>query len=369
MTDFNSHAASGHRARWRARLVLSLFFLATAGLVAVTFSPLKSGFADAPDRGPGDVALYRAEVARMHAGESYYDAAAAELRTRGYPTRSIFNWRTPLPVWLVGKLPDIGFATCLLGLLGLTLCGLSFNLLADEGGLRQGLLCVLLLAGALLPCVLGDLLLMSELWSGVLIAISAVCLGLNRRTAGVAAGVAALFFRELAAPYCVVCLAIALVDRRWRELAGWSVGLLAYFLFFAWHVTNVLPRVSAEDVAHASGWVRFSGAGFLISTVQMNGFLLLLPQWVSAVYLGCVLLGCATWNTPGGQRIALTSVAYAIAFSIVGHDFNQYWGSLTAPLLCLSACRAPSAIARLWRAGLPLCSPLVGAGGERQQAG
>lgn len=288
----------------------------------------------------------------MRAGESYYDAAAAELRARGYPTRSVFNWRTPLPVWLVGILPDVGFATCILGVLGLTLCGLSFQLLADEAGVKQGLLGVLLLAGALLPCVLGDLLVMSELWSGVLIAVSAVCLGLNRRTAGVAAGVAAFFFRELAAPYCLVCVALALADRRWRELAGWTVGFAAYAVFFGLHVLEVLPRISPADVAHADGWVRFGGTGFVISTVQMNAFLLLLPQWVSAVYLGCVLLGAATWNSPAGQRIALATAAYAIAFGIVGHDFNQYWGSLTAPLFCLSACRAPSAIGQLWRAAL-----------------
>ncbi len=70
--------------------------IGTASLfVAITFSPLKSGYADAPDRGPGDVALYRAEIDRIHAGESYYSVAGDELRTRGYPTRSVFNWRTP----------------------------------------------------------------------------------------------------------------------------------------------------------------------------------------------------------------------------------------------------------------------------------
>ena len=73
--------------------------------VAITLSPLKSGYADAPDRGPGDVALYRAEIDRLHAGESYYSVAGDELRPAGYPTRSVFNWRTPLPMWLVADCP------------------------------------------------------------------------------------------------------------------------------------------------------------------------------------------------------------------------------------------------------------------------
>jgi hypothetical protein len=45
-------------------------------------------------------------------------------------------------------------------------------------------------------------------------------------------------------------------------------------------------------------------------------------------------------------------VLYAVAFSIAGQAFNQYWGSLTAPLLALSAASAPSTLVRLWRAAL-----------------
>lgn len=335
--------------RWHARLVLLVFLLSAAFFVAVTFSPLKRGFADAPDRGPADVALYLAEAERVHAGQSYYDAAAAELTERGYPTRSIFNWRTPLPVWLIGKLPDLAAANVILGLAGLALALLSFRLLADEGGVNQGITGVILLAGAVLPCLLGELVLVSELWSGVLLAMSAVLFGIKRPAAGVAAGIGALFFRELAAPYCVLCIVLAAYERRYRALALWGVGLAAYAIYFGLHVAQVLPRISPEAIAHEGSWIRFGGAGFLISTVQMNAFLLLLPQWVSAIYLACALLGAATWNTPAGRLIALTVAGYAVLFSIVGHDFNQYWGSEIAPLLCLPAARSPAVLRQLWR--------------------
>jgi hypothetical protein len=326
-------------------------FLLTAGFfVGVTLSPWKSGFADAEDRGPGDIALYRAEFERIRAGESYHDAAAAELAGRGYPTRSIFNWRTPLPVWLAAKLPALETANVLLGLVGLALVVLSFKLLADEGTVRQGIAGVLLLAGALLPCWLGDLVLVSELWSGVLLALSAVCFGIGRPAGGIAAGVAALFFRELAAPYCVLCVALAVRERRGRELVMWGLGLAAYVVFYRWHVAAVLPRIGTDANAHEQGWIRFGGAGFLISTAQMNAFLLLVPQWVTAVYLAAALLGAATWNTPAGRRIGLTVALYAVAFGIAGHDFNQYWGSQIAPLLCLPAARSLGALRKLWNA-------------------
>lgn len=335
--------------RWHARLVLVVFLLTAALFVAVTFSPLKSGFADAPDRGPSDIELYRAEAERMGSGQPYYDAAAEELTARGYPTGSIFNWRTPLPVWLIGHLPQLAMANVILALAGLVLVLISFQLLADEGSVNQALLGVLLLAGALLPCLLGDLVLLAELWSGVLLAISAVCFGLKRPLAGVAAGVGALFFRELAAPYCVLCITLALLERRYRELALWGVGLAAYAIYFGLHAAHVLPRIAPEAIVHQHGWIRFGGAGFLISTAQMNAYLLLLPQWVTAIYLACALLGAATWNTPAGRLIGLAVVVYVVAFSIAGHDFNQYWGSQIAPLLCLPAARSFAELRRLWR--------------------
>jgi len=343
-----SHSTDPAPGRLHARFVLLLFLLVTALFVGVTFSSQKSGFADAPSRGPGDVALYAAEVERIQAGESYYDAAAAELTERGYPTASVFNWRTPLPVWLVGRMPEPTVGNIMLGLLGMVLALLSFRLLADEGGVGQGIVGLLLLAGALLPCWLGDLVLLSELWSGVLLALSAVCFGIKRPVMGVAAGIAALFFRELAAPYCVLCVALAVYDRRGRELALWAVGLVAYAVFFGIHVAEVLPRIGPDAIAHQDSWIRFGGAGFLISTAQMNAYLVLLPQWVSAIFLACALLGAATWNTPDGRLIAFSVALYAVAFSIAGHDFNQYWGSQIAPLLCLPAARAPAVLRQLW---------------------
>jgi hypothetical protein len=117
-------------------------------------------------------------------------------------------------------------------------------------------------------------------------------------------------------------------------------------------VANVVPRISPNDTAHAGGWIQFGGAAFLISTAQMNAYLLVLPQWVTAVYLACALLGAAVWSAAAGTRIGLTVAIYAIAFAVAGHDFNQYWGSMIAPVLCLAASRFPSAIRQLGRAAL-----------------
>lgn len=336
-------------APWQARGVLLLVALAIVGGIVVAASPLGQGFADSADRGPGDRELYRAEVDRIAAGEGYYPAAAAELAARGYPTQSVFNWRTPLPVWLLGH-TSLLFGKVLLIGLGVALLLTSFEWTAREGGAAVAVLTSLLLLAALLPCMLGDLVVMPVLWAGVLIALSLSLLGLGKTKLGVVSGVAALFVRDLAGPFCAGACVYALWKKQYREAAGWSVGIAIYFAFFAWHAAQVAAHLPADGHAHAASWIQLAGAPFVLATTQMNTLLLLSPQWLTALYLPLAMLGFASWTTDAGQRAGLAAVGYLLMFALVGQEFNQYWGALTAPLLCLGAARAPLAMCDLWRA-------------------
>jgi len=201
-----------------ARLLLLMFAVVAVGLVAATFSDRRIDPALRSRRGAGDVALYRAEVERMQLGQGYYAAADVELRERGYPTRSVFNWRTPLPVGLVGKLPNPAWGKGLLCLLALMAVGQWFAALADDADLATALVGCVLMLGACLPAVLGDLYLMPEVWGGILIALSAGLIARERRRAGILAAWAALWVRELSALYYLLAAGDAVRQRRWREL-------------------------------------------------------------------------------------------------------------------------------------------------------
>ena len=338
----------------QARAVLAVILLAIVAAIAVTLSPLASSNLDAPRDEAGDVALYRAEVERIRAGQGYYEAAAAELTARGYPTRSVFNWRTPLPVWLLGKLPDPLLGKVLLGALGLAVIVLAFAALGQEGARHirsvEALACALLLTGPLLPTVLGELFVMPVLWAGVFIALSLCAYGTNRPWLGVAFGLAAVFFRELALPYCLLCAALAFWQGRRRELALWALGLLAWLVFFGLHCWQVSGLIAPDARAHRQGWLQLGGAGFVISTAQMNAYLLLLPQWVTALYLVAAMVGMAGWNTPFGTRVGLATCLFLMSFAVVGQSFNQYWGALIAPLLCFGVAQFPAALRDLCRA-------------------
>lgn len=347
---------------WQARVVWGVIAASTAFCVGVSISPLRSDNFRSRQSGGSDVALYAAEVERIAHGEGYYQAAAAELVARGYPTRSVFNWRPPLPMWLLGKLPTPRIGQVLLGALGALLLLMGFRAAALEEQPAthlslQPFICALLLIGAVLPTFLDKLYVVPILWSGTFLGLSISAYGLQRPYWGVGFGVAAVFLRELALPYCLLAAFLAWRAGRRREVMAWLVGLAAWLSYYGVHCYKAWSLITPDARAHAHGWLCFSGAAFVISTVQMNAFLLLLPQWVSAIYLVAALVGFAGWNTPQGTRVGLSACVFIIAFAFVGQSFNQYWGSLIAPLLCFGAAQTPAALRDLYLAAVPRWKP------------
>lgn len=310
----------------------------------------------------GNVFLYMSEIKRIHGGENYYQAAAEELAAQGYPTASVFNWRTPLPMWLIGKLPDP-----LLGRLLLIAAGVAMLLMAFEAAAREqpnvyrlAMPLTVLLTMPLLPCFQGNVFVLTEVWAGIMIALSLCAYGVNLRFLGATMALAALFLRELALPYCVLGLALALWQRRPKESTVFIVGLIGWAVFYGLHCWKVQQLISATAEAHRHGWVRFGGLTFVIAVTQMNACLVLLPMWITVVFFALAMIGFAGWQTAWGQRIGLTACMYVVAFSIVGQEFNRYWGLMIAPLFCFGVVRCPAALGDLWRAArLPLWKKLA----------
>ncbi len=142
-----------------------------------------------------------------------------------------------------------------------------------------------MLIGALLPCVLDGLHVAPELWAAVFITLSLCAYDRDRPLLGVLLGVTALFFRDLAGLYCLVMGLMALASRRWLEVLAWFGGLLAYAAFFAWHAANVFPLIGPNDLAHRGSWLQLGGLPFVLSTCQMNVFLLALASMGDRVLL------------------------------------------------------------------------------------
>jgi hypothetical protein len=353
--------------RREACAVVGLLLAATLWLLAVALTqetiPNRSAAATAARETPGDAAFYAAVVRRVRAGDNYYDAVAEELVRRGYPPHSVLNWRTPLYAWLNGTPvgPVGGRLLLLVGVLATAF--LAHEAVRQTGGTARARAAVLLLVGPFAWCAFPDISLFTELWAGMLIALSLCAGAVGRVRLAVLAGVGALFFRELALPYCLIALVQAGRQRRWSEVAAWLAGLTAYAVFFTCHALAAARRLPHSDVLHAASWLQYGGTAFVLLTTQINYFLLvLLPPWAAAIYLPLGLLGLAAWRSAAGVRAFWTVLAFVAAFTWIGFKpHNAYWGLLFAPLLALGLVWAPAALRDLiYAVGQPMPRPALG---------
>lgn len=305
-----------------------------------------------------DWIFYENIVRRVHAGENYYDALENEFQEPqwaqgGFRPTSVFNWRTPVYAWVIGKLPSPQWGRWLLILLAAAASVLAFTLVQKEYATLSAFFALILLIGPFAWCLLGGVFLFTELWAGTLFALSICAYALGRWPVGVTAGLAALFFRELALPYCLLCLLIAFWQRRRAESAAWIAGLALFGAFYACHFLEVKRHIAGDTVVQAANWIRFGGMAFVLGTVQLsNFFLITAPAWLTACYLSLSLLGLAGWRGETGVRLSVTVLGYLAAFAIAGQPYNAYWGLMIAPLLALGVAAMPLAVYDLIQAAL-----------------
>ncbi len=295
------------------------------------------------NRGGHDLVLYKRIVARVHGGQNYYEAAAIELPAGGYPTQSVFNWRLPTYAWLFGFLPQPRLGQGLLVVLALVAAVLPLRALAEEAGPLAAAGGGLLLATSMLWVLDGEAFYATELWAGVLIALSIGLVARRRHLGAVAAGLAALFLRELALPFVAVMLLAAAWQKRWPEALAWAAGLGLFCGFFLWHQGQVAGHMGPAQPGQVTSWVTLRGLKFLLDTSRMNYVVYTLPYWVSAVVLPLAVVGLGGFRSAWAGCAFWIVVSYLALFAVVGQWFNDYWGLLYAPLTVFGLAGAPAA--------------------------
>jgi hypothetical protein len=328
-----------------AIVVLTAFAMLALLAVASQYRP-PLGAASGSD---GDMAMYAHIVERMHAGVGYYTAAHEQLHGGGYGTQSVFNWRLPTLAWAESLFPSLAWANVLLGLGAIAALLTAAKLVRDTADNTTAVLAGLALAVSLFACATPAAALFTEIPAGILVLASACAYGLRRTAIGFVLALAALFIRELAAPYVLVCIYLAWRDERRTELWAWAGGLAAFSSFFAWHYMMVQGAITVGDFAYAQGWIQFGGLSFILAAARFNGMLLAAPLWPTAILLPICLLGLAAWRAPAAHRIGLTVAVYLVAFAIVGKPFNDYWGAMFTPLMMLGLAFVPAAVRDLIR--------------------
>jgi hypothetical protein len=280
-----------------------------------------------------DVDAYFGILDFMRGGSGYYHATHEVLLEQGYGTASVFNWRTPAWPLLLALLPSIEWAQVLLAVLALVALLLAYRMIRTQGNLPLATATTLSILASLALLSISKSILLTEVASGVLILLSVVSYGNRQSIIGLVTAMAALFIRELAAPYILLCIAFAVCRKNKRELVGWALGLLAYLLYFAWHWIEVARQLGPTDRAYPEGWIQFGGIRFILETAHFNGIFFLAPLWLTAALLPAALTGLFAWHQ--GLRAALTVTVYLCIFAVVGKPFNYYWGALYTPVLML----------------------------------
>jgi hypothetical protein len=314
-----------------------------------------------------DLALYRDVVREVRGGQDYYDAARQRIPQYGFPIASPLNWRLPTYAWLLSRLP--GEWAIQAALVGLSVFALALTFAAKQSGfavevskahppaMAVATTCVMF--GVAKWSIDGQAYLAQEVWAAVLIAISLAAGALTKADThgelvssrsprlrfglvclSVAAGIAALLFRELALPWCVAAGGMAIYKRRWGQAAAWILGIAAFCGFFAWHVGQVEAQLAGTDVAASAGisqWLRFGGLDFVLLTTRMNSLLFAAPGWLVWLYILIALIGLSRSKLEASQTACLAALMYLLAFAIVGRPENFYWGLMPAPLLAWGA--------------------------------
>lgn len=296
--------------------------------------PLKSQASS--ERTAPDLQLYREVVADVRAGHDYYSVARQKIPSFGFPIHSPLNWRLPTYAWLFALLPGPRWIQAALVFLSLVGLALAFAAEKQRSGPLGATFVVLLLVGVVRWSLDGEAFYTQEAWAATLILISLSAYMLNWPVVAVVAGGAALLFRELAFPYCVAGLTVALLGRRWKESAGWACGIGLFFAYYAWHFVQV--RAQLAGLGESGGtdlaqWLRLGGLDFVLLTGRMNGLLFAAPALVLWLYLLASLMGLADRTDPGSRVACLAAVLYLLAFAVIGRQENFYWGLMYAPLL------------------------------------
>jgi hypothetical protein len=316
----------------RAQAFLTLVALGAIGLAALRVPP-PSTVPMATAR-KGDAATFQAVVVKLRAGAPYYPTYGFELRRAGYPTRDVFNWRTPLLLSAVSAVPEgvpEAVGRVVVFALLLALCRALATMRQHSTGVWTA---SIMEVGALAVLAVPSAVVLGEAWAGVLVGISVCTYARHRPALAVPLGLIALFVRELAAPYCMVCTIIAAVNRRWRELGAWIGGACIYVAYYGWHLTQVWAHRLPTDLAHSSSWLEFGGLPFLLATVHWQGWLLLLPAPLTALALVLIIAGIADARAPLHVRTA--SAVYVVFFLVAGKPFNDYWGLMAGPTWALA---------------------------------
>jgi hypothetical protein len=322
-----------------ARLALVMLAVIAVALIWVSL-----GITEPVRRaGQSDLDAYERVVAALKAGQGYYTSLHQVLLDGGYGTLSPLNWRPPAFLIFLSWFPSLIDAQVFLALVTLVAWMIAVAFVYRSSGIGAAVAAAIVMAASLISIIAYRAELSFELCAGTLVLISVAAYGLGWRWFGLVAGVLALFVRELAVLYVLVCLVLAIRERRWGETIAWVCVIATYAAFYLWHIAQLTALLGPADHVARVDWLQLGGPVFVLRTAAFNGILLAAPYWVAALVLVLGFVGLKQL-----PRAGITVSLYLLLFLFYGRPENEYWGALYAPLVALGLVFSPGALRQLF---------------------
>lgn len=345
-----------HLPRWAAALVLAVVLALAVGAAATgapAEAPAPRNLASAPASAPaanarakGDMALYARIAARVAAGEGYHEAALAEHRASGYPTRPFVTVRLPTLAWLQATIGAEGVRWLTLALVAATIAALVWRA-APLASVEERIIAAALLAaggGAALSPVAGyD----HDFIAGVLLSLALLSYRPDRWWPALLAAAAALAVRELAAPFVALWLAFALAESRRHEAFALTALLALFAAGLAAHAFAVDALRLPGDIA-SQGWDARAGYGVPLAGLSQLTGLRHLPALLAAPLAVLPLVGWAGLGGRTGLFASLWFIGLATGMALFARPQNYYWAELMLPAYAIGLAFAPRALIELF---------------------
>ena len=319
-------------------------------LVAVSWSPEASPAPKlrASKSQPSDLQLYRDIIEGVRAGGNYYKIAAQAQRKNHYPLKPFFTFRLPTHATIYAMFGERVMIVAIWLLCG----GLMF---AWWMKLRSVL--PLPLLGAVMMLIgggLGGMLqpqtgLFHESWAALLLALMVAIRKPENPWPSIVAGGLALMVRELALPMILAMGGLALLEKRWREAAGWALVVVLFSIYMTLHAQWVSQVVLPGDPP-SPGWSRMLGAQFALKSIAKVTFGIQLADAIAAGLLLLSLFGWASVKTGWALRVAILLAGYTTMLALFARPDTFYWGLLPAPLAYVGLAFLPKALSDLAKA-------------------
>ena len=277
-----------------------------------------------------DLQLYRDIIAGVTAGGDYYEVAAKEQRAAGYPLKPFYTFRLPTQAiiysavgersmrvvnWFLCAALMVAWCAMLRPLLPLPLLGAAMVLMAGGlGGLLQPVTSVF-----------------HEDWAALFLALMIVLRRPERTWPAMLAGFAALMVRELALPMILAMGGLALVEKRWRETAGWAAIVGIFAVYFAAHAYWVSQVVLPGDQA-SQGWSQMLGLKFALKSIAKVTMGIQMPYPLVSTLLILSLFGWASVRAGWALRAFLLLTGYGAMLALFARTDTFYWALIAAPL-------------------------------------